>query len=813
VKVADEAASNIDRFSKQDEAPVETKKQIKLAHEVADAEILKSDVLGGTYGEIDRYLKDKRPMEALASRRRCIDRYPDGAKDRKLSGYLEKTLETERQLIKSEDIKRAAVKEDRTVNVPKPLSLTLHTRIRADDTSEGRTVWGLSGGCLYGVDTVTGDTVWRRPVGLDSPFFPVTVETSVPSLVAFDTTYQEVLLLNRLTGELIWRQPLESEPSGQPLVHENQIYVTTQDHALYRIDLGTGEASTKLTFSQTISSPPTLLRDGAHLIVAGHEAFSYTLTLKPLACVRVSFTGQKPGSVKAAMQAMGSMLLMAENDELKGASLRVLDTAKSEKDLPEVARVKLTALVKDRPVLYGNQLLVPAERELLSVFTVSDDAERSKLLPLATPPTQSDYTGPIYVHAGPEGRFWVVSDNVKQFQLTTETLAEDAKKRIFIGAAGQPLQAIGRTLFVGRQQLESNSVSMLQVDGEDMVSYWRTVLGCGFLAIVPAANDSVLCVTKSGDVFQVNVNELEAGGFKFRAEDSMKLPEGLSTPLRAVALTGGKLAIAHGGREPKVRIVNQIGKFEQEFPIEEGPTSNLVPLGAGVVVPLKSKLRTVGIPNVPRVDDFLAAVGANANGSAWSSVLSLDASHIAFVDPEGKLSRLEYRTLPKPSLQQLDSVALGQPADVQPIVDKTRMIVADAGGTLRVFSAARFERVAEAKLDQPAIGKMALVGNRLLVTTAGGKLECFDVDQNLKKLWSQPAKESLIADTAMLSGNQLVVPMQHGAIKTLKPDTGEEVSSVELAQPLEHGPFKLGKYLVVASLDGSLYRIATVSGE
>lgn len=811
ITVGDEATVLVDRYSGSEKPPVELKQKIKLAREAATASILKSSTIKATFAEIERFLKEGRTIDALASRRRLIDRYPDQAKERKISQFQEQILEAERKLVKSDDTHRPAERNDQPNSLPKPLLLTLHTRVRTDEASEGRTVWGVAQGCVYGVDTITGDPVWRRAIGLDSPFFPQVVDGAIPGLVVFDSRHSELQLLNRLTGEISWRQKLDEQPTGAPLIHENQIYLGTSGNNLYRIDVQTGEIGSKLTFSQPVYSPPALLRDGAHLVVAGNQAVSYTLTLKPLACVRVSFTGQRPESIKTPLMPMGATLLMIENDQVASATMRVFDTSKSEAALVEVGSEKLNAHVVDRPLLRGNQLFVPAERELLSIYTVSDDPEMPKILPLAKPPTRIEYTGPVYLHAGPDGRLWSISDNVKQFQLTTEALGEDAKKRIYIAAAAQPLQSIGRTLFVGRKQLESDAVSIIQVDGEDMISSWRTVLGAGPLELLSTGAETALCVTAAGDVFQLNSADIESGGFRFRAEASVKLPEGLSDPLRSAAIGGGKTAVVCGGKEPKLWVINQIGKIELELPLDDAPVAAPVPLSGGVVVPLSTKLKVLAIPNTPRVDDYLAPAGDQAK-AAWTSVIPLDATHIAIIDGEGKLSRLEYRTSPKPHLQQLDSVALGQPVDVPPVLDKGRLVVTDAGGRLQLLSATNFERVAEAKLDQPAVGKLAVAGTQVLVTTSTGALESYDLGAGMKKLWSQPLANDLLSGSAVIENGVLIVGTMNGSVLSLKPESGQTIKSLEVDQPLEIGPVRLGKHIVVMTIDGALFHVEGAMG-
>ncbi len=811
VKVSDEAVILLERYSDAEKPPTEAKKKIKIAREKAEAAILKANTTQATYAEIDRFNKSNQPIEALASRRRLIDRYPDLEKDRKLNQLLEQTLVSEQKAVKIDDANRAAIREDRK-GVSKPLALTLHSRVLTEDTSEGRTVWAVAGGCLYGVDTVTGDPVWRRGIGSDSPFFPVSIDSAVPALLSFDTRYEELIFVNRQTGELIWRQPLGDRASGSPLIHNNQIYIGTTGKSLFRVDVQTGEVTSKLTFSQSVVSPPALTRDGANLIVPGNEAISYSLSVQPLECVRVLFSGQRPGAVQVPLMPMGSTMLMIENDQLNGANMRVFDAGKTEKTMPEVGTARVAAQIKDRVALRGNQLFVAGEKELLSVYTVSDDPEQPKLLPIAKPPTQTEYSGPIYLQPGAGGRLWVSSDNLKQFQLTNETLGEATTKRLYLGATGQPIQAIGKNLYVGRTLLESGAMSLLQVDGEEMVAAWKTVLGAGLLT-AQVAGENFVCVNSSGDVFQTPLAEIENGGFRFKVETSIKIAEGTTDPVFAGRLAGGRLAIACGGKEPRLWTVNTIGKIEQEYVLDAPPVGAPVPLSGGVTVPLATKLRTFGVTGGARVDDYLSQIGQQqANRNAWSHVIALDLTHLIVIDAEGKLSRLEYRTNPTAHLQQLDQVALGNPVDVAPVLDKGKLIITDASGRLQILSVNGFDRVADAKLASAAVGKLALAGNRLLVATAAGNLECYDADQNLKQLWSVPFEGDLLADAALLEQGKLLIATQGGLVKALNPETGAEAKSVMLDNSIDYGPVKAGKFILVATVDGALHRVESLLG-
>ena len=85
----------------------------------------------------------------------------------------------------------------------RPLSLARRTRTRSDEASVGATVFVLAEDCCYGVDTVTGEPLWRHVIDVDPPFFPVPVTTRVPALLLFDGRHQDLLLVDQRSGGVL----------------------------------------------------------------------------------------------------------------------------------------------------------------------------------------------------------------------------------------------------------------------------------------------------------------------------------------------------------------------------------------------------------------------------------------------------------------------------------------------------------------------------------------------------------------------------------------------------------------------------------
>ena len=55
------------------------------------------------------------------------------------------------------------------------LTLAVHTRAVTTEVSDGRKVFAVAADSVYGIDAVTGTPLWRRVIGLNTPFAPIAV--------------------------------------------------------------------------------------------------------------------------------------------------------------------------------------------------------------------------------------------------------------------------------------------------------------------------------------------------------------------------------------------------------------------------------------------------------------------------------------------------------------------------------------------------------------------------------------------------------------------------------------------------------------
>ena len=809
-----EAEQFFDRFSGPD-APKEAKREIAKARSDADATILKAGVVNEAFAQIDTALKANTPFPVVATRKKLIIRYPDMKTDKRLEGNLRKTLEIAKQLVTREELNRDAITEDAARSLPKPLTVAVRTRALSEEQSANRVVFALGQDACFGLDSITGDPLWRRTVGLDTPFFPVAVETSKSAVLMFDTAQNQVMLLDRRNGDLLWRQVVEPV-SGPPLVVQGQIYLPTQEGFLYKIDADSGRITSRLKFPQKLLSPPLEIATAneRHLVVIGDSEFAYTLSSSRLECLLVSYLGHQPGTIKAAPLAMGQYLLLAENDQADSSRLRAIDAASPQTRLVDVTDVRVEGHVRDALVLRGNQLFVTSSGPRLSVFNVSDDKNQRTLAPVSTLQIPTNFSGTGHLSAGADGQIWLSIGALRKVQLKTDVLQLD-QQQVAVGQSTQPIQAIGRSLYVGRQLPISQAVHLTQADGESMQSNWKTIVGSSLIAVTAGADGQIVCASNGGDTFLISANEIANGGFRARAEQQLKLPENAVDPLNAIPLTDGRLAVWIGGAEGKLWVVGPTGQPQTEVALTQSLECSPLRFAGGILLPLTGRLKLAGRTAGAPCDDFLAPVNTadDAPARKWRHLVAIDDDSLFVIDNVGKLSKLQFRTGDKCFFQTITSIDFPQPIDVNPTINKGRMMTVDAAGTMRVLDITAMETRAEIALGGPA-SKPLWVQEPLLMAEVGRqKLVAFDAAQPKQPLWNYELNGTGLVGSPLLIENALIAVQQNGNVLRLNPKTGKLEKKLSLGQTMTHGPMRVGNLLVAIAADGSLYHVESLVPE
>ncbi len=814
LKISAEAGTLLERYSPPDSPPVEAKKEIAKAREEAEAAILKSGVFEEALASITESLKKNLPLAAVVTRQKLVVRYPDLIADRKIATALSRALEMAKQQAVREEFQRDAQTDDPAKSLPKPLTLAVRTRSLSEEQSANRVIFALGQDSCFAVDSITGDPIWRRTVGVGTPFFPVPVETSRSAVLVFDTTQNQLVLLDRRSGELIWRQAVEPV-SGPPLVAHGQIYLPTLEGFFYRIDADSGRITSRLKFPQRLFAPPIAMTDNVHLLVFGEAEFAYTLSLSPLECKLVSQTGHQPGTVEASPLAMGQYVLLAENDRATTSRLRVLNASKATDRLTDVAEQRVEGHIRDDMILRGNQLFVASAGPRLTVFNVSDDKNQKTLAQIATLQIPTSHAGAAHLAAGTDGQIWLSVGALRKVVLKTNVMQLDEQATIAVGQSIQPLQMIGRNLYVGRQLPLGLAVHLTQADGESMESNWKTVVGARLLAANQGADGQLVCVTEGADTFLLSANEVSTGGFRARSEKQLELPKNTLEPLQAAALAEGRVAVWTNGAEGKLWVIGPSALPQAEVALPQPLECSPLRFAGGVLLPIPGRLKLAGRAGGPPCDDFLAPVNTNNEGPVrkWKHLVAIDDDTLLVFDSAGKMLKLQYRTGTKTFFQSVSSIDFPQPIDVAPTLHKGRLLTADAAGKLRVLDVTAMETRAEIDLGGPASKPIWISDSLMLAEVSRQRLVAFDAADPKQSLWTCKLDGVGLVGNPLLVGNVLLAVQQSGDVLRINAKTGKVEQKTSLGQVATQGPIRLGNLLVVLTADGSLQHIESLVPE
>jgi hypothetical protein len=320
--------------------------------------------------------------------------------------------------------------------------------------------------------------------------------------------------------------------------------------------------------------------------------------------------------------------------------------------------------------------------------------------------------------------------------------------------------------------------------------------------------DTVIGIDDAGVIFKIGEREVDSGGFSGKpSAPPLDLPDSLTTPTAAIATADGRLLFYVGGREPAIWVINKVGQLQQKVTIAEALECPPAAISGGIVCPMPGKLRFKALA-AGRVDDYPTPQEQDKK-IKWSHLMALDDTHVVAIDSAGHMIKVQFRKSPTVHLAEVSSFDLDSPALMPPTVSGDKIAVADSKGKLLVLDSSGFDPIGETQLPAPVTNVLWIVADRLYVETGRNKLHCFDITDGLKSLWSVDALPG-VSGAPFAAGSATVVALRSGEIMMVD-DAGRIADKrIAIGQQLQSGPFRLGKKLLVMSIDGSLYRIESL---
>ncbi|MCA9049175.1 MAG: PQQ-binding-like beta-propeller repeat protein [Planctomycetaceae bacterium] len=804
-----EAVKVMEQFAGPDGVKISVADDLRQLQRKAEQAIRKAEVLDAAMAEINGNLESGDTLAAFESRQALIDSYPVLSDDADVLAVLEKILQKEKEITTRVDVGRDAATEDTEQGVFPAVSLNLRTQKTVDQVSQGRQVFGIGLDTCYGLDSETGEPVWRRRVGANAPFAPMTVEASQPGLLLYNTTINELMLVAQNDGSLIWRQPIDGRPTGSPLIMQQQIYLTTAAGELWKISADTGRIISRVKFGQPVIGPPAEILDSRYLVIAGDQSVVYTLSVSPLECVAVSYIEHRLGTVESPMLAMGGVLLLCDNNTGDQARLRVLGIEESTGKLTVRATDSVDGEVRDACLIRGRDLYVPSTPQRITAFRVNDDPDTEPLARVGSNQLENAMNARMFLLGGAGGQLWMASRALRRFQVRTNTLELDSDT-VAQGMHLQPIQLADQNVFVTTNELYSSSVFFTKVDPQKMADLWRTVIGTNIVAAGPSANEeSLILAGDFGKMFRVPTAAIEQGGFVIDSVSEFRVPDRLESPIGGLRLQDGRLAAYCGGDEPYMWTITTTGLLEQRWVLPGPPQIAPVSLAAGAVFAVPGRLHMSGVSG-QQIADYRAAEGVNRQ-AGWKALVPLNDTQVLAINSDNDAVRVEYRTNPSPHLFEVSVTRLVQEVEVSPAAAGDLLAVVTADGKLAMLSPVTLETLGEVSLDGIPTQSPLVSGDRVFVEVGRREVRVFSREGTPSETGRFELEGSVLAGAPVQTNDGLFVAVRtDGRVLVLDADGNPSGTTAALGQAVRSGPVIAGSSLVVIGVDGSLYRVESI---
>ena len=814
--ISKDAQDLVERYADPSAPPIATIGRINEQRVKADRAIAKQKTFDLAMKTIDEAIANQKPMVALSERLRLVKTFPEFANSKRVKDILQKSLDLERSVVAVDDSERIANTKDDPPPSSEPILGILHARSRTDEASQGQIVFVVAKDSCFAIDATTGELVWRRVIGANSPFFPLTLTGAQSSVLLFDTRKNELVACQLASGKLLWRQALNATAIGKPLVHEGQIYLPIEGSSLVRIDTDSGRLSATVKFSQNLAATPALSHDGNYLLVPGEMAMIYSLSLRStssrqnLAAVATTFTDHAAGSVSAPPLSMGKLLLVCENDLADSAKLRLWDASNPAESLVELSTTRTSGQVRDLPVLRGNQLVVPSAGEQFAAFVVTDDAGHAGISPVGQYRADQTQSGklsnlPIFVALGSDGQFWSASSAFRRFEIVSDSIRMDSNSSA-PGIASQPLQLRGDYFYVGRKSRYSDAVTFSAIDREKLVNPWRCIVGDTPLDLLAARDGGVFWIGESGTIYSLSKNRLGLGGVDSKAGTDLELPNNIAKPIRATVLPDQRMVVAVSGDTKQLLVLNASGQVVGKHPLSEMIETDPVLLDEGLILPLPGRLKLLPLAGGNKnAQDWISPAG-DGREQRWTHLVRIDGRELIACSDSGRLTRIQFRQGDVPHLAEVAKLQLEQSVDLRPVLRGESLYLADAAATCRQLNVHSFDTDGQRAMTPP-LKNLWSADKHLLVQAGADKLHCLADGKDLPERWTFDLAKLEPTGSIYLKDEAIWLACRNGTILVINLKSGNEIRRIELPQSISLGIRKINEQLFAVATDGTLYRL------
>lgn len=468
-------------------------------------------------GEIAKASNDGDMPEVYRVRDTLLDKYPGLEANEQLQTQLMKVAEREMTLVEVSTAALESSNEPRSEAKPVVMA-----------NNSGATISGVDqevllvqvSGVVYGLNAKDGGLLWQRNVG-PSESQPQRVNFEIDANVLVnDAANQEVVCLQPRTGELVWRTKIGEKFYGPRVSEDEQVLVTTESGAIYKLDAATGESIKMAKSPLPVRVPPTVktrrpqfyqLADHTNIYVhAVADTDQDGEQHKALECREVFYLGHRAGSVATAPVMLLGHLFIAENQSPEVCALHILRVNDEGLTLRTAQPpILLRGRVVVEPVIANRRLVVTTDLGSVYVLDV-DPSSETKPVTDAVEPLLIDRETPMISYASVDkAMLWIGDNRITRYNIQ---VAKSELSRRWVKLPGDvfqaPIQRIGNAVVHVRTPEGSAGAVVSAVSGDTGDPIWQTTIGAPAGTAFFAPDGSLRAVSAAGQLFSAGDNGL-----------------------------------------------------------------------------------------------------------------------------------------------------------------------------------------------------------------------------------------------------------------------------------------------------------------
>jgi outer membrane protein assembly factor BamB len=738
--------------------------------------------------------------------------YPALVADESLIAAVRKVGDKERELVQVNAESRAAATDDPQSGT---ISIVLAPREGPQPAAKAENIaFTLVEGAVYGLDTGSGRLLWRRHVGYETLTPPqrMSREAGADALVV-DSRSHELLRLAADTGQVIWRQTI-GQPFAAPLVERERIIVTTKAGQILQIDAAEGSVTGSAQLPQGASTAAAYDARQSQLVQLGEHSTLFVLAGDSLQCTETYYLGHARGSLLVPPVSVLDYVLAPESPADDHTLIHVLAPAGESKQLAEIGQpFRLKGRVTMPLAVAGRRIAAVTDRGQIAVYEV-DAANKQQPVRFVAGLEATERVASPHYYTLDGNRLFVAGPRCSQFEIQSslQTLARKWSRHqddVFVA----PLGALGDVLVHVRRRPDAPAVIVegCRVDGGQTV--WTTHLAAPVAALLPAAaRGAADAITEQGRVFSLSSEQLSGAIVDAAAFGLPQGSTGSIFPELSAAPTASRVAWTEtqtGGRifgyDPATGIAPETVAPEES--IDRAAGAAMLWSGNVVAPRTSGKVELLSLAiGKPASLPFLPTLKPDELPLWTRPAVLADGSGFVIGDGRQTLYRVALRDQPQPHLAAVTEQALETPlAEALVTVGDTiyglargetsDTIVAIDPQSLAI--AARWPLAGRAQLGPEAAAGAAFVFSEtdgLVCLEPGGKLR-----------WQLPLAHGPLAGPPLAgAAGELLLLYQSGVLARVSAESGDEIASRPLGQPLGRAACLVGQQAVVAASDGSL---------